>query len=602
MASLRHQHQFEPMANGSAKKRHSWVHICNKTSGEHYYWDQQSGQTQWTEPSSLTADEVHTMEKIEVGNPQQHPHQHHHHNPFNHHQQQIDQETQKMSSSNKAPPAPPQLAWERVEGPEKDYWWNPQSDETRWTLPDPLGLETESAAVQTYDPDVSAQSTAGGIAQTPAQRSPGSGGGGGRRRRFFGGSFGPGHNPTNSSGSSGTVSAAAIMSGDNSQEASSKDDKSMRKSRKSKSGKGLGKADAPDEGSEITVSAPFGVEHKLHVRFDTKRARFSGLPKDWDISKQALFGVELAQCPRVEIEGYDSRIPIVLVILRKHLERLGGLTTEGIFRIAPDGTECQYVKNALNTGVGAEVLDGCTDPHVPANLIKQFFRELKPSLLGQLSRDQVVQIAEAPNPKGNIPKAMDDLSEPARSVFLWLLDLLCSIAQNESQNKMTLKNLAIVISPNLYNMDDMPPMEALVVSQKLATALENILLWRRDSAPSPAIETQSPTSPHVQQEINRLEASVSDPSSSRPIPPSIQDPVPPHSMEDSSSDSDLPHVEPIRTQQVHDFEAEVEAQSYEEEYENHHEAFYQNNNVQNWNAENNNILSGYTHQQPPPSS
>jgi hypothetical protein len=40
--------------------------------------------------------------------------------------------------------------------------------------------------------------------------------------------------------------------------------------------------------------------------------------------------------------------------------------------------------------------------------------------------------------------------EPMRSLLLWLLDLMADIVTNEAVNKMGAKNMAIVMSPNLY--------------------------------------------------------------------------------------------------------------------------------------------------------
>ena len=49
----------------------------------------------------------------------------------------------------------------------------------------------------------------------------------------------------------------------------------------------------------------------------------------------------------------------------------------------------------------------------------------------------------------------------------------------EAVNKMTQKNLAIVISPNLYFAgDDAAPMEALVLSQKVAQLVIMAVKWR----------------------------------------------------------------------------------------------------------------------------
>ncbi|GBG28201.1 Rho GTPase activating protein, putative [Hondaea fermentalgiana] len=595
---------------------HKWVRICNVASGSSYYWDQTSGETSWSAPATLDDADLDALEKISVGQ-----------------DTAMDKATDASSAATdrvaEATTAP-QLAWERVSlGHDKEYWWNPRSDETRWSLPDPItrgrdaddgsGDEqhrhrhflhighhhhstrnksnkdagstrhgrTKSAEAGSLPPSnattttsTAAESSSGLTASPPAadagasgsrtQRSPGSGSGG-RVRRFFGGSFGGGSAPgptaagtggtgasasagdansgKNSAGAAGKSNAA--HAGKSSEPSSSLDEKTSRKHRKSKS-KGS------DAAQELTIGEPFDFEHKLHVRFDAKTARYSGLPDDWDLSSKGLFGVELALCPRVEVSGYEERIPAVLVLLRESFQNLEGFTTEGIFRIAPDGEECSFTKAQLNKGKGADALANCTDPHIPANLIKQFFRELRPNILSKFSRDTVVAIADSAPDYELIEASVMDLDEPGKSVLLWLLDLMCAVSKNKDQTKMTIKNLAIVMSPNLYDIQHMPPMEALVVSQKLALALEHMLAWRRDTAEDPT---------------------------STPMP-----------------DAHMIAPEPEAIQNVHDVEVnwdEVQdqsGQSGEEGNEQNHEKEGENDISVNWNAvkaDNNDILGAF---------
>ena len=67
----------------------------------------------------------------------------------------------------------------------------------------------------------------------------------------------------------------------------------------------------------------------------------------------------------------------------------------------------------------------------------------------------------------------------------WLLDLLTQVARNREENKMSAKNLAIVVAPNLLsNVDGLGPMEMLQHSQVVVDFLERCLeAWLAD-APS----------------------------------------------------------------------------------------------------------------------
>jgi hypothetical protein len=63
------------------------------------------------------------------------------------------------------------------------------------------------------------------------------------------------------------------------------------------------------------------------VTWDAERLRFEGLPPDLAGTQgvHKMFGVPLAQVPRVAVPGYAVRLPAVLVALRRELLRANGL-------------------------------------------------------------------------------------------------------------------------------------------------------------------------------------------------------------------------------------------------------------------------------------
>jgi len=56
----------------------------------------------------------------------------------------------------------------------------------------------------------------------------------------------------------------------------------------------------------------------------------------------------------------------------------------------------------------------------------------------------------------------------AHSCMLRLFDLTSTVVQNEANNKMSAKNMAIVICPNLYSINGEKPMVALTMAGKVA--------------------------------------------------------------------------------------------------------------------------------------
>ena len=121
----------------------------------------------------------------------------------------------------------------------------------------------------------------------------------------------------------------------------------------------------PSKKGPTSVSAATLTEHGLHVSFNEERARFEGLPEEWKhINKQ--FGLPLDKVPRTVVPGYKERIPSLLVMMKRELEKGGGRNQEGIFRLAPNTEDCSMTKNEMNNGE----FEGVDDVNVIANLIK----------------------------------------------------------------------------------------------------------------------------------------------------------------------------------------------------------------------------------------
>mmetsp|Transcript_11981 Transcript_11981/g.15601 ORF Transcript_11981/g.15601 Transcript_11981/m.15601 type:complete len:486 (+) Transcript_11981:367-1824(+) len=443
-----------------------WVKVSNP-DGKPYFWNTKTDETSWNMPIVLLDSEKHKSSSYKLASNE------------NNRDDDNSKNNSGKSESNKSiirPVSGP--TWQKVKDDNDEvYWWNVETNETRWQLPGPPkkgekveanieSIETRSrrssaAPKLTRNNDKSpieppthhARSSSTVPAVDKIYSSPKSPTSKSRRPRLFGGH----------------------RHGDNG--AKNGDDWSDRLKQLWKDKGGSGKQVPLQElVSELEIGNPYQVEHVAHVSFDAREVKFNGLPSEWK-EAQEQFGVSLNGCPRIEVPGYDARIPAVLVFLRKSLEDLGGLKSEGLFRIAPDGTECSAVKEKLNKGMGSKAVEGCNDPHLSANLIKQFYRELKPNLLNSLSRDEIMEMSEYTEDE-QFENGILKLPEPNRSAFLWLLDLMACVAEHESVNRMSPKNLAIVISPNLFNSENQPPMEALVLSQKTANLVTKFLLWQ----------------------------------------------------------------------------------------------------------------------------
>ena len=76
------------------------------------------------------------------------------------------------------------------------------------------------------------------------------------------------------------------------------------------------------------------------------------------------------------------------------------------------------------------------------------------------------------------------LQEPQNSLLLWLLDTMGQVVAHKETNKMSAKNMAIVIAPNLYSIVDLSnPMAAMTWTQRIARFAEVVLMARMQVRP-----------------------------------------------------------------------------------------------------------------------
>ncbi|GMI20528.1 hypothetical protein TrCOL_g3802 [Triparma columacea] len=220
--------------------------------------------------------------------------------------------------------------------------------------------------------------------------------------------------------------------------------------------------------SENGISLPTNVTKGIHVVYNEERAHYEGLPDgaEWKIMNKQ-FGIPIGAVPKTTVKGYEERIPAVLEMMKKYLIEHEGIDVVGIFRLAPDKDDCLWAKQQINEGE----FNGCSDVNIVANLIKVFFRELPVSLLDMFEDKDICKIADMEPGKvvlDEVEKVCGGGKKGNLALIYWLLDLMSTVVMNEKVNRMSAKNMAIVMSPNLYSISSENPMAALTMSQKVA--------------------------------------------------------------------------------------------------------------------------------------
>jgi len=203
-----------------------------------------------------------------------------------------------------------------------------------------------------------------------------------------------------------------------------------------------------------------------------------------------VFGVPLDTLPAAAPSSLGAagheHIPLPLALLGERLCGGGGvaLEEEGVFRVAPSVEEREALRKSLDACSGGGAGEGyaaavkeelCSaSPISTAHLVKLFLRELPQPLLGALPVGVLQRLGAG---MGDSLSAMELLGPREKSILLWLAGLLAATAGKEAQNKMSARNLAICVRPNLFAPDENTnPLEALMVSTKCVGLLLNVIL------------------------------------------------------------------------------------------------------------------------------
>ncbi|XP_020210995.1 rho GTPase-activating protein 2 [Cajanus cajan] len=222
----------------------------------------------------------------------------------------------------------------------------------------------------------------------------------------------------------------------------------------------------------MEIGWPTNVKHVSHVTFDRFNG-FLGLPLELEVHVPApvpsasvsVFGVsaESMQC------SYDSKgnsVPTILLLMQERLYSQGGLKAEGIFRINPENSQEEHLREQLNSGIVPDDID----VHCLAGLIKAWFRELPSGVLDGLSPEQVLEC----NTEEESVQLVKQLKPTESALLNWAIDLMADVVEEEDHNKMDARNIAMVFAPNMTQMSD--PLTALMHAVQVMNLLKTLIL------------------------------------------------------------------------------------------------------------------------------
>ncbi|XP_077800755.1 rho GTPase-activating protein 39 isoform X3 [Macaca mulatta] len=174
----------------------------------------------------------------------------------------------------------------------------------------------------------------------------------------------------------------------------------------------------------------------------------------------SMFGSALQEVMGMQRERYPERqLPWVQTRLSEEVLALNGDQTEGIFRCHgnPGRRTCPVPcrvpgdideVNALKLQVDQwKVPTGLEDPHVPASLLKLWYRELEEPLIPHEFYEQCIAHYDSPEAAVAVVHALPRIN---RMVLCYLIRFLQVFVQpaNVAVTKMDVSNLAMVMAPN----------------------------------------------------------------------------------------------------------------------------------------------------------
>ncbi|XP_043720336.1 rho GTPase-activating protein 2-like isoform X2 [Telopea speciosissima] len=244
--------------------------------------------------------------------------------------------------------------------------------------------------------------------------------------------------------------------------------------------------------THMDIGWPTNVRHITHVTFDRFNG-FLGLPVEFEVeipcrvpsASASVFGVsaESMQC------SYDSKgnsVPTILLLMQERLYSQAGLKAEGIFRINPENSQEEHVRDQLNRGIVPDDID----VHCLAGLIKAWFRELPEGVLDGLSPEEVLQC----NTEDESVELVKQLMPTQAALLNWAIGLMADVVEEEESNKMNARNIAMVFAPNMTQMSD--PLTALMHAVQVMNLLKTLIIRTLREREEIATGGYSPFSSH----------------------------------------------------------------------------------------------------------
>ncbi|XP_056628954.1 PH_BCR_vertebrate and RhoGAP_Bcr domain-containing protein [Triplophysa dalaica] len=188
-----------------------------------------------------------------------------------------------------------------------------------------------------------------------------------------------------------------------------------------------------------------GTEVKLSMRFSSREFSLKRMPSR---KQSGVFGVKISAVTKRE----HSKVPLIVRQCVEEIERRG-MEEVGIYRVSGVATDIQGLKAAFDANnKDVSVMMSEMDVNAIAGTLKLYFRELpEPLFTDELYANftEGIALSDSVAKESCMLNLLLSLPEPNLLTFLFLLDHLKRVSENEIVNKMSFHNLATVFGPTL---------------------------------------------------------------------------------------------------------------------------------------------------------
>lgn len=193
------------------------------------------------------------------------------------------------------------------------------------------------------------------------------------------------------------------------------------------------------------------------------------------IFNPSMFGSTLEEILDLQKDRFpDRKLPWLQTTLSEEVLRLNGAQTEGIFRVPGDIDEVNALKIKCDQWI---IPSDCPDPHIPASLLKLWYRELQEPLIPPEFYEECIENYQNSEEAIEVVNKLPDIN---RLVLAYLIRFLQVFAaeDNSKVTKMDVNNLAMVMAPNCLRCESLEPQVIFENTRKemgfLRTLIQNL--------------------------------------------------------------------------------------------------------------------------------